>query len=444
MNFLRFRLARNHLRFIAGILILLISLAGRLDEGAGRVWASEVPVARLQTIPPLPTPRPTAVPATPTPRPRDDDDNNQGQPPAPTATATVAPAQPTAAPDATTSALTGVINATTLNVRQGPGATFPVLGRLTNGATVTVVARNADNTWLNICCLPDAQTPGWVSAQFVTPNYTAAELAALPVGDGATLVAGVTPATTPAAPAGGVPGTVAAVSLNVRAAPAMTATILGKLGSGATVTLLGRAADSDWWLVCCVPGDGGNGWVSAQYIATAADAAALAALPVTTGRETPGVATSTPAPTASATEAASVELANTTLVLTVAQEPAYPVQGEQLVFAFTLTNTGAVDAVNTELSFEVPAGLSFVGVSASDGGEAVEFPTDAGASLLIVTWPALAADTVTVVKIMAAIGDDLAAGVVVDGAAVALADNAVATSAPVSVGMPPAAPPDFQ
>jgi uncharacterized protein YgiM (DUF1202 family) len=54
--------------------------------------------------------------------------------------------------------LTGVISATTLNVRQGPGGAFPVVGRLPNGTVVTVVARNADNTWLNICCLPDGAT----------------------------------------------------------------------------------------------------------------------------------------------------------------------------------------------------------------------------------------------------------------------------------------------
>ena len=442
MNFLKDQLAHKRQLFTNGLLALIVGAAALLWIGVEHIWAGEASVAQFQngTLPPPPTPKPTTPPPTPTPRPRD---NNKPPVQPPTSTPTT-PGESAPAPVAATSTLTGVISATTLNVRQGPGGAFPVLGRLPNGTVVTVVARNADNTWLNICCLPDGATQGWVSAQFVTPNYTVAELAALPVGDGATLVAGATPVAVPPTlplPADAPTGTVGVVSLNVREAPSTSAAILGKLSNATTVTLLGRNAAGDWWLVCCTPGGAENGWVSAQFITTDADAATLAALPVTTGRETPGVAT--PAPTATPITAAAA-LSPTLLTLATMLSPTYPVQGDQLILAFTLTNTGDAAAANTELSFEAPSGLSFVGASADDGGEAAVLDTASGAPLIIVTWPELAAGGATTVKITLTVDAALANGAVIDGAAAALADNATSTSVAVSVGMPPATPPDFQ
>lgn len=424
MHFLNQYVIRHRRQWLIGTCALVVGVAATWWIGAEQAQASEKPVALFQTIPPTPPPAPTAPSPTPTPRPRENkiDDNKNDDapaPPTPTATATGETA-PTLG--ATTSTLTGVINATTLNVRHGPGATFPVLGRLPNGTLVTVIARNADNTWLNICCLPDGQTQGWVSAQFVTPNYSAAELEALP--------------------AGALRGEVAAVSLNVRAAPTTTAAILGKLANGAAVVILARNDAGDWWLVCCAPGGAENGWVSAQFITTGADAATLAALPVTTGRDTPAVAT--PEPATATPVAASEALSPTMLALSVALQPEFPVQGDQVVLAFTVTNSGNASAVNAEVSFEVPVGLDFVGASAEDGGEVTALETDAGAALIVVTWPELAAGGATTVKLTLTVDATLADGAVIDGAAAALADNAEATSVAVSLGMPPASPPDFQ
>ena len=445
MHFLNQYVARHRRQWLLGICALVVGVAATWWIGAEQAQASEKPVALFQTIPPTPPPAPTAPPPTPTPRPRENKQNPPTSPMStPTATGETAPAS-----GATTSTLTGVINATTLNMRQGPGATFPVLGRLPNGTLVTVIARNADNTWLNICCLPDGQTQGWVSAQFVTPNYSAAELEVLPVGDGATLIADATPSATPVVaapvvtlPAGALRGEVAAVSLNVRAAPSTAAAILGKLANGAAVAILARNDASDWWLVCCAPGGAENGWVSAQFITTGADAATLAALPVTTGRNTPAVAT--PEAATATPVAASEALSPTVLALSVALQPELPVQGDQVVLAFTVTNSGDASAVNAEVSFEVPAALDFVGASAEDGGEVTALETDAGAALIVVTWPELAAGGATTVKLTLTVDATLADGAVIDGAAAALADNAAATSVAVSLGMPPASPPDFQ
>jgi uncharacterized repeat protein (TIGR01451 family) len=465
MNNLNHRFGQSHWLFKSALLTVLVGVATLLWVGTAQVWAAEHPadVKQNSTVPPRP-PTETPAPPAPTERPRDDDKNDE--PAQPTPTPTAAANQPAPAPDAPGAELTGVISAATLNVRQGPGATFPVIGRLTSGALVTVLARNTDNTWLNICCLPGSQTQGWVSAQFVTPNYTADQLAGLPIGDGATLVAGETSlatagptvtaptvtaptvtaptVTTPVTdlPSDALVGKVAVVALNVREEPSTSAPILGKLGSGVTVTLLGRNAAGDWWLVCCVPGGVGNGWVSAQFVTTDATTAMLTALPVTAGRETPVItapAEATPAPTAAPTTVES-----TSLLLASAIQPAVALQGDQIVLSFTLTNTGAAAATNPEFSFELPVGLSFVSLSAADGGEATQEDADSGALLIVVTWPELSAGAATTVKLTAAIDEELAAGAVVDGSAAALADNAESAFAAISVGMPPAEPPDFQ
>ena len=178
------------------LLLAVILLTAVLWAGHSPVRAADGTVELHQTIPTLPpTPTPTA-PATPTPRPPTPtptprpNSGDQGGQSAPTATPVQAGAQPTAAPAEATqetvaSPLTASINALALNVRQGPGTTFDVIGRLTNGAQVTVLGRSADGAWLFICCIPGTQTAGWISAQFAAPNYTAAQLDALPVGEGA-------------------------------------------------------------------------------------------------------------------------------------------------------------------------------------------------------------------------------------------------------------------
>jgi uncharacterized repeat protein (TIGR01451 family) len=162
---------------------------------------------------------------------------------------------------------------------------------------------------------------------------------------------------------------------------------------------------------------------------------------VTTGREDARWCDAAPEATPITAAAA---LSPTLLTLATMLSPTYPVQGDQLILAFTLTNTGDAAAANTELSFEAPSGLSFVGASADDGGEAAVLDTASGAPLIIVAWPELAAGGATTVKITLTVDAALANGAVIDGAAAALADNATSTSVAVSVGMPPATPPDFQ
>lgn len=76
-----------------------------------------------------PTPAPSVT------NPADDADTDNGS------TSNDSTGAVTPQPGAAASGLTAVVDAPTLNVRQGPATTFPVIGKLTQGMTVTVQAR---------------------------------------------------------------------------------------------------------------------------------------------------------------------------------------------------------------------------------------------------------------------------------------------------------------
>jgi uncharacterized repeat protein (TIGR01451 family) len=130
-----------------------------------------------QTVPPIkPTATPTKPPlATPTvvkPDKDDDDDDDSQSPPTPTAAAqsgAAAPAQK----------LMGVITVERLNVREGPGTTFPIAGVVLVNERVQVLERNLPNSWWRICCATGTTVEGWVNAQFVKPDFEVAQAAQL-------------------------------------------------------------------------------------------------------------------------------------------------------------------------------------------------------------------------------------------------------------------------
>jgi uncharacterized protein YgiM (DUF1202 family) len=96
--------------------------------------------------------------------------------PALTATSAVsATTAPTEPPTATSGGvIRGVINTTTaINVRQGPGTTFPPLAVLQPGAIVQVTGRNGDGKWLKIKIADGRE--GWVSVALVAVEAGGAE-----------------------------------------------------------------------------------------------------------------------------------------------------------------------------------------------------------------------------------------------------------------------------
>ena len=76
-----------------------------------------------------------------------------------------AAAQP-AAPAVSTQPILGVINATELNVRSGPGTTFDVLRAVTEGQRFEIVAVSDDGTWVQLS--ENGASIGWTALEFLT------------------------------------------------------------------------------------------------------------------------------------------------------------------------------------------------------------------------------------------------------------------------------------
>lgn len=90
-----------------------------------------------------------------------------GPPPTFTPVVTIVPIQPTATPGSCTPLV--LVRARALNVRNGPGTTYGVIGRLQMEQTAEVTGRNTAGTWWQIRF---STGYGWVSASYVTPSCT--------------------------------------------------------------------------------------------------------------------------------------------------------------------------------------------------------------------------------------------------------------------------------
>jgi uncharacterized surface protein with fasciclin (FAS1) repeats/uncharacterized protein YgiM (DUF1202 family) len=76
--------------------------------------------------------------------------------------------------------LTATVNTRSLRVRQGASTETPIVAGLQQGTEITVIGRSTDGAWLQIQ-IPDVQTNGWVSSEFVIVD---GEVANLPITDG--------------------------------------------------------------------------------------------------------------------------------------------------------------------------------------------------------------------------------------------------------------------
>jgi uncharacterized protein (TIGR02594 family) len=133
----------------------------------------------------------------------------------------------------------GSVKATSLNVRSGPGPSFPKVGDpLAKGASVKVYEKN--NGWLRI------GKGQWVSAEFVelTGNKAAAPVTNAPVKP---------PVNTPIAS-----GKVSATQLNVRTGAAASFEKVDTLKSGAVVQIF---EEKDGWMRI-----GPSRWVSGEFV----------------------------------------------------------------------------------------------------------------------------------------------------------------------------------
>jgi hypothetical protein len=71
---------------------------------------------------------------------------------------------------------TATVKGATINIRGGPGTNYPIIGSAKKGQTFEIKGKNADGSWLQICCVKEK--PGWVSTPLVTVT---GDLKAVPV-----------------------------------------------------------------------------------------------------------------------------------------------------------------------------------------------------------------------------------------------------------------------
>jgi uncharacterized protein YraI len=160
------------------------------------------------------------------------------------------------------SSITATVTTGMLNVRSGPGSGWPILTRVRQFETYTVIARNADTTWYQIS---GPGFTGWVSARYVTLN---ADPSVLPVAEGGGTAAAPT-----------VLQVRSNVSLRIRRGPSANQARVAALNPGETAIVIGRTADSSWLKVRT--GDGTEGWVSSAYVSYVPGGLPLNAIPIT-------------------------------------------------------------------------------------------------------------------------------------------------------------------
>lgn len=160
---------------------------------------------------------------------------------------------PTFAPTATIPfvRLSGSSTANVLNVRRGPGPEYDSVRQLNNGASITVIGRNAQGTWVQLDT-PDQQ---WINTQYASISGDVATLPVTFTEIGAWGTAGIPVAQ-------GVSNSV----VRVRGGPGSAYRQLENpdtIDSGTSLSIIGRSSDSLWYQV-----NVGNqsAWVNAQAV----------------------------------------------------------------------------------------------------------------------------------------------------------------------------------
>jgi uncharacterized repeat protein (TIGR01451 family) len=410
-------------------------------------WASSTPSDLQQgTVPPPPVGDDTGGGN------EDDDDDQPVATATPAAPGGAAAGQPAAlVPVGTPSTYTGTVTAERLNVRSGPATTFPSVGRLFEGEVVTILFRNEVGDWWYTCCISGTTTSGWVSSLFVEPGFDSAQaLTLIPVAGEQEADASPAAAATP----GPDSASVSAARLNVRAAPELSAPIIGRLTSGSVVTVTARNRAGDWWYVCCLPSSETAGWVSSRFLAPGFPRVqANRLLPVlaatAASTSTAQLPTPTPSPAAGADATATTSLTETetstaSLSIVASQAPTLAVQGEPVELRFTISNIGGTAAAAVELRNQLPAGLTLGMGDASGGARFTTARTPEGAEVFAFLWPEIGAGEVITAAVQITVSEALTNGLVLENLASLSAANVAAQTVAVNVGLPPAGLPDFR
>ena len=148
-----------------------------------------------------------------------------------------------------------------VNVRNGPGTNFPVIGQVTLGMNFVIIESNQAGDWYKFCCVDGEQ--GWIYAQLLTVEneHLLAELSQ-PVQP-ATSTPKPASTETPQPPLTATPlptevsspsFVVAGEVVNVRGGPGTNFPVIGQITAGMKFSISGKNQSGDWYEFCCVEG----------------------------------------------------------------------------------------------------------------------------------------------------------------------------------------------
>jgi uncharacterized protein YraI len=161
------------------------------------------------------------------------------------------PTQETTTPGVAT--LTAKVNA---DIHSNPGMEFYVYGVLGAGEKAEVTGVSADGLWWLISVDTIESGQGWVLADLVAAENT----------DGVQVIVSEEEPTVDITPASDSATVSAIANVNIRSGPGTGYGKVGLLENGQVALLLGISPDKDWWLIRVPTPEGGQGWISAQYV----------------------------------------------------------------------------------------------------------------------------------------------------------------------------------
>ena len=156
-----------------------------------------------------------------------------------------------------------------INVRSGPGSSYPSYGVVPAGTQGQVIGMNADGSWYQVVVPTSvaASGNGWVSASYVVLSGGTPPVVAEPAP----------PASVePAPPTGSGPTATALDAINVRSGPGTNYPSYGVAPAGSTAPVVGVSTDGGWWQISVSPDNipEGVAWVSGDYVSVT-DAASV-------------------------------------------------------------------------------------------------------------------------------------------------------------------------
>ena len=150
----------------------------------------------------------------------------------------------------------GSVSAWKLNVRLGPGTSYPIVTTVSFREVLGLTGRTYDSSWLRI--RRDDGQQGWVSARYMI--VSAAHLSAVPIVDGTQ--------PSPEPPPSEITGYVTAYRLNVRSGPGNAYASYGKVPIATIVAVSGISPDGEYYVIT-LPTDiakDSRGWLPARYV----------------------------------------------------------------------------------------------------------------------------------------------------------------------------------